>query len=590
MTASFRNRLSGTGTPSRGRRAQDPEEQFARRVTIGFIALIVVVVAIVVAAFVVDYWNQHFKAVASVGGTSITRDDWAQRARLDFARLDQEEKKLREAIAADTVDAAAAAVRFQAIEAAKQNVAASSLESLIDLHFQAQLAAEAGISVTDADVDAAIEKEQLTDEARQVTAVVVGPQDVPGRPAALRQVARTAADQAYEAAIAGTALADLAAQWSTDASREKAGDLGFITETSEIDPLFREVVFALEPGELSPIVEGEDGVYRFGRVETIRPGSSDASLEDAIRTGVGWDAYREQVRLEVAADRLRASRVPTGEVEQANLEEIVLYGPTTGAPEEDAGSVNAAHILISPKDDPGAAQSLPAEDIAWSAALQEANKLAGSFRRVTDPAARATLFAEAARSESDDAGSGANGGDLGYFAREQMVPEFADPLFDTPDLVDGDIIGPVRSPYGYHVILFKDRIPSIADRLAALGAALDAPDAVFADVARDLSEGPEAGTGGAIGWKVADELEADAATAVFSLEPGARTEPLPLSEGYVVYRLVEKGDRPLDLLQRLAFEGSAFETWYAEQKTAAQVAGTISRDDAAFGTAPQVGG
>jgi len=590
MTASFRNRLSGTGTPSRGRRAQDPEEQFARRVTIGFIALIVVVVAIVVAAFVVDYWNQHFKAVASVGGTSITRDDWAQRARLDFARLDQEEKKLREAIAADTVDAAAAAVRFQAIEAAKQNVAASSLESLIDLHFQAQLAAEAGISVTDADVDAAIEKEQLTDEARQVTAVVVGPQDVPGRPAALRQVARTAVDQAYEAAIAGTSLADLAAQWSTDASREKAGDLGFITETSEIDPLFREVVFALEPGELSPIVEGEDGVYRFGRVETIRPGSSDASLEDAIRTGVGWDAYREQVRLEVAADRLRASRVPTGEVEQANLEEIVLYGPTTGAPEEDAGSVNAAHILISPKDDPGAAQSLPAEDIAWSAALQEANKLAGSFRRVTDPAARATLFAEAARSESDDAGSGANGGDLGYFAREQMVPEFADPLFDTPDLVDGDIIGPVRSPYGYHVILFKDRIPSIADRLAALGAALDAPDAVFADVARDLSEGPEAGTGGAIGWKVADELEADAATAVFSLEPGARTEPLPLSEGYVVYRLVEKGDRPLDLLQRLAFEGSAFETWYAEQKTAAQVAGTISRDDAAFGTAPQVGG
>ncbi len=590
MTASFRNRLSGTGTPSRGRRAQDPEEQFARRVTIGFIALIVVVVAIVVAAFVVDYWNQHFKAVASVGGTSITRDDWAQRARLDFARLDQEEKKLREAIAADTVDAAAAAVRFQAIEAAKQNVAASSLESLIDLHFQAQLAAEAGISVTDADVDAAIEKEQLTDEARQVTAVVVGPQDVPGRPAALRQVARTAVDQAYEAATAGTSLADLAAQWSTDASREKAGDLGFITETSEIDPLFREVVFALEPGELSPIVEGEDGVYRFGRVETIRPGSSDASLEDAIRTGVGWDAYREQVRLEVAADRLRASRVPTGEVEQANLEEIVLYGPTTGAPEEDAGSVNAAHILISPKDDPGAAQSLPAEDIAWSAALQEANKLAGSFRRVTDPAARATLFAEAARSESDDAGSGANGGDLGYFAREQMVPEFADPLFDTPDLVDGDIIGPVRSPYGYHVILFKDRIPSIADRLAALGAALDAPDAVFADVARDLSEGPEAGTGGAIGWKVADELEADAATAVFSLEPGARTEPLPLSEGYVVYRLVEKGDRPLDLLQRLAFEGSAFETWYAEQKTAAQVAGTISRDDAAFGTAPQVGG
>ena len=37
-----------------------------------------------------------------------------------------------------------------------------------------------------------------------------------------------------------------------------------------------------------------------------------------------------------------------------------------------------------------------------------------------------------------------------------MVPEFADALFDAEDLQQGDIIGPVRSEFGWHVILFDE--------------------------------------------------------------------------------------------------------------------------------------
>lgn len=51
--------------------------------------------------------------------------------------------------------------------------------------------------------------------------------------------------------------------------------------------------------------------------------------------------------------------------------------------------------------------------------------------------------------------TGQNGGDLGYFAKSQMVPEFADAAFD---LKVGEFSAdPVKTQFGYHVILAEDR-------------------------------------------------------------------------------------------------------------------------------------
>ncbi len=591
MTASFRSRLPGQ-TPSRGRRNSDPEERFTRRVTLGFIGLIVAVVAIVLVAFVVDYWNTHLKSVATVGDVSITRDQWASRTKLEFTRLDQQEKKTREAIAAQILTPDAAAVRLQEIQSAKENVAQIAIDSLIDLELKVRLAKEQGLAVTDADVDAAIEEEQLTEEARQVTAVVIEPNaDLPLPGAQQVQAAYATARDAYAAATAGTDLGEVARLYSTDASADAGGDIGFVTESTDLDPVFLDLLFAQEPGVLTPLVRGADGAWRFGRVETVRPGSSDASLEASIRETVGWDAYKDQVRKEALAAKLEekiTAEATAGDVEQADLRAIVLLGDTAGAPEEDEGAVRAAHILYSPDDDPGAATSVPADSIAWDKALQDANKAAGAFRREADQAARAALFAERAKAESDDTGSGARGGELGYFTRGQMVPEFADPLFDTPDLAAGAVVGPVRSQYGYHVILFQERIPGMADRLATLGERLSAAD--VATVAAELSDGAEAVDGGALGWVARSELEEAAADAVFALEPGARTEPLPLSDGYYVYELIGKEARPLDTLQRARVEASAFDRWFAEQRTKAQVDQIINQDPDIFGMAPTVGG
>jgi peptidyl-prolyl cis-trans isomerase C len=73
-------------------------------------------------------------------------------------------------------------------------------------------------------------------------------------------------------------------------------------------------------------------------------------------------------------------------------------------------------------------------------------------------------FAELAKSRSKDPSAQQNAGDLGYFRKEAMVPEFADAAFA---LEKGAISkDPVKSHFGWHVIWVEDRRttePSLAD-------------------------------------------------------------------------------------------------------------------------------
>lgn len=58
-------------------------------------------------------------------------------------------------------------------------------------------------------------------------------------------------------------------------------------------------------------------------------------------------------------------------------------------------------------------------------------------------------FAEVAKRESDDRGSSARGGDLGWFGKGMMVKSFEDAAFS---LKAGEISAPIRSQYGWHII------------------------------------------------------------------------------------------------------------------------------------------
>ena len=96
----------------------------------------------------------------------------------------------------------------------------------------------------------------------------------------------------------------------------------------------------------------------------------------------------------------------------------------------------ASHILIALPPQPTPAQE--------QAAKAKAEAILAEVRK--DPA----QFAAIAKRESQDPGSAPQGGDLGYFTRSGMVKPFADAVFAMKKV--GEIVGPVRSQYGYHII------------------------------------------------------------------------------------------------------------------------------------------
>lgn len=76
-------------------------------------------------------------------------------------------------------------------------------------------------------------------------------------------------------------------------------------------------------------------------------------------------------------------------------------------------------------------------------------------------------FAALAKEKSADAGSAKEGGDLGWFEKNRMVPEFAEAAFAGNK---GDIVGPIQTKFGWHVIQIEDKrdavpVEEVADKI-----------------------------------------------------------------------------------------------------------------------------
>lgn len=102
--------------------------------------------------------------------------------------------------------------------------------------------------------------------------------------------------------------------------------------------------------------------------------------------------------------------------------------------------VKARHILVAFKGSPAAQQGKP------ELTEEQAKAKADDLRKQIVGGAK---FEELAQKESDDVGSGAQGGDLGEFSRGQMVPEFEKAAFEAKV---GDVTPVVRTQFGYHII------------------------------------------------------------------------------------------------------------------------------------------
>ncbi|HSR65570.1 MAG TPA: SurA N-terminal domain-containing protein [Xanthomonadaceae bacterium] len=99
----------------------------------------------------------------------------------------------------------------------------------------------------------------------------------------------------------------------------------------------------------------------------------------------------------------------------------------------------AAHILVKVPEGASAAVQKAAE--------QKAQQIAAQARQ---PGAD---FAALARADSEDAGSKAGGGDLGWVTKGQMVKPFEDALFA---MQPNEVRGPIKTQFGWHVIQLRE--------------------------------------------------------------------------------------------------------------------------------------
>lgn len=92
-------------------------------------------------------------------------------------------------------------------------------------------------------------------------------------------------------------------------------------------------------------------------------------------------------------------------------------------------------------------------------------------------------FAKLAKEYSTDTANASNGGELGTFSKGQMVKEFEDAVFA---LKEGEISGPVKTQFGYHIIKLNKVADSIEDNKEAITDALS--DKKYADYIKELND------------------------------------------------------------------------------------------------------
>jgi peptidyl-prolyl cis-trans isomerase C len=159
--------------------------------------------------------------------------------------------------------------------------------------------------------------------------------------------------------------------------------------------------------------------------------ADDGKTVEDIRRMVSEDLMIRELSRRITGD-LTVTDAEINDYYRANAEEFT-------APE----SARASHILFAFKEGMSAADKTKLLAQAQDAAKQAKAKNAD--------------FAALAKKYSQDPGSKDAGGDLGEFAREQMVKEFADAVWANPV---GSVVGPVQTEFGYHIIRVTAKKPA----------------------------------------------------------------------------------------------------------------------------------
>ena len=542
---------------------------------LGFGLIVVIAIVILAVAAGLTYYNDHLAPVGSVNGQSITKDEFTDRLQVETWRLDEAERKIKTEVVAGHLTQAQGDSGQQTLEQQRQQLPAMTLERLIDAKLQASLAAGEGVTVTPQDVDAQLAVEATTPEQRHAWVIAVAPatdSGAIGPSDAQKADAKAKAEQALKDIQAGKAWEDIAKTVSTDASTApQGGDLGWVqTDDTNQDEAFLTAIFAAPVNTPTAVVEGSDGIFRIGRSTEITPSTVDPAYQATIQNdGVNIDHYRTVVAADVLHQKLQDKIAAdlTGPGPERKVSEIYIAQPTTIPPSD---AIKVRHILYSPNGDPANASTVPANDPAWARAQSLATETYAKLK--TDPG----LFDSIARKESDeesDLGPTGTGGKLPYFDSTTGVDPAFFAAITAPGVKPGDILPPVKSAFGWHVIQIMYK-PTDVDHLKDLKTQADS-GADFGILARDNSDAQNASSGGDLGWVAKGQLSQALTDAIFAAPVGKTSEVTTVDgDGSYLFKVFAEETRTPAGRQLDQLSATAFSTWYNAKKAAA----TITRD------------
>jgi peptidyl-prolyl cis-trans isomerase C len=177
------------------------------------------------------------------------------------------------------------------------------------------------------------------------------------------------------------------------------------------------------------------------KIKELKSGfPEEGEFETALsQQGMSVADLRAKLSDSVRINHLMETKVPSGP--GVSDEEIKAFYKANEEKFVEPEMVKASHILV--RVDPGA------DTATREAARKKSEALLKRLRGGED-------FSEVAKANSDDPSVSENGGSLGFFARQQMVPQFSDAAFA---LKPGELSDVVESPVGFHIIRAEEKKP-----------------------------------------------------------------------------------------------------------------------------------
>ena len=531
---------------------------------LGAIALSTLLLAGVLA---VGWWSDNYASAVTVNGSSISVGEAKSRGEIANFRLSLEAARIRARVSAGTLTNEEADALLQQLDDAGTNLSSQLTSDMIDALLVAQLAGEKSVTIDQVAIDAAWADETATPELRLLRRISIeiakGSKGVPTE--ATIAAAQQKADAILAEIKAGGDVGAIAKRESSDAYAAEGGRLGWSTKAEDplADPAYAAAWALTAVGATEAISQSASQLVIF-YVDQIRPAQADPNFEvSASDAKINMDLYKKMVgerALSAALSEVVTAELLVDPVEQRDISYIAVPVPQGNSEVEE---VLVRHLLYSPNDDSAGAAGLDATDPAWAAAEAEAK---AAYEKI---AAGASM--ESLADQSDDTGSGEQGGLLGWAAKGSYVPAFEDAVW-ADGLQVGDLLGPIKTEFGYHVMQFEGRRDGMTLRMEILAQELAGASVDFDARAAEALKEFEGMTTDSLGFTSRYSLNAQIGSAAWLLAAGEVSSVQTLNNQMVIFKINAIEERALTEEQKATIKTSGYLVWLDTYRQTAEIA------------------